>query len=299
MSVVSIIAPLLVIAILGYGASRSQWFSREQINGISQFAFYLCIPALLFSTMWQVPLSQSLNATVLLAFYIPVVSCFLVVLAFGHWYLQRPWAKCAVMALSGSYSNCLLVGLPVIVAAFGEAQMARVFIIITFHSAILFSLTLAFGGQGGRRQALKDLFVNPVILSIGLGLLANILAVPMPSMAKASLSMLATPAITCALFVLGANLHYYRLNTSWVPALGLALVKLLLLPAMVFACGHALGLSELDIAVTVLLAASPLGVNAYLIAVKLQQDADITASSVVISSGLSALSVASWLSLLT
>ncbi|MBV7315775.1 AEC family transporter [Shewanella sp. NIFS-20-20] len=299
MSVVSIILPLLMIALLGYGSSRSQWLSREQINGISQFAFYLCIPALLVSTLWQVPLSASLQLPVLLSFYVPVVSCFAAVLLFCHGWLKRPWSKSAVLALSASYSNSLLVGLPVIIAAFGQTQMARVFLIIPFHSAILFGLTFALSGQGDRRQYLKDTLLNPVVTSIAIGLLANALNIPLPSWLGDPLAMLAAPAITCALFVLGANLHYYRLTTSWAPAIGLSMVKLLLLPAMVFVCGHGFGLSELDIALTVLLAASPLGVNAYLIAVKLNQDADITASSVVISSGLSVLTVASWLTLLT
>jgi len=57
-------------------------------------------------------------------------------------------------------------------------------------------------------------------------------------------------------------------------------------------------LDEEILAVTVLLSASPLGVNAYLIAVQLKQHQATLASTVVLSTVLSVISFSFWLSFL-
>ncbi|MBT1445020.1 AEC family transporter [Shewanella sp. JM162201] len=299
MSVIEIVFPLLFIAALGYGASRSGWFNSEHIAGISKFAFYVCIPALLFSAMLKVPLKDSIRLPVLASFYIPVVLSFAATLVLARHALKRSYRDCAVLALGGSYSNTLLVGLPVIVAAFGPAQMASVFLIIPFHSAVLFGLTFLLAGQGRGDALVKSLLLNPVVASIGLGLIGNGLGLKLPEMLNVSLEMLAKPAIACALFVLGANLNQYRLSRAIGLTALLSAIKLLLLPLLIFMLGTLLGLSELERAVTVLLGASPLGVNAYLIATQLKQDGEVIAGAVVLSSLLCVLSVIFWLTVLT
>ncbi|MCL2916676.1 AEC family transporter [Shewanella litorisediminis] len=304
MSVIEIVFPLLFIAVLGYGASRSGWFSREHIAGISKFAFYVCIPALLFSAMLKVPLKDSIRLPVLAAFYVPVVLSFALTLLLARQALKRSFRDCAVLALGGSYSNTLLVGLPVIMAAFGPAQMASVFLIIPFHSAVLFGLTFALAGnsaEGGSRavQLIKGLLFNPVVASIGLGLIGNVAGLALPTAIGNSLEMLAKPAIASALFVLGANLNQYRLSSAFALTAVLSAIKLLLLPLLILIAGKLLGLTSLELAVTVLLGASPLGVNAYLIAAQLTRDSDIIAGAVVLSSMLCILTVIFWLTVLT
>ncbi|QYJ76765.1 AEC family transporter [Shewanella sp. FJAT-52076] len=305
MSVIEIVFPLLFIAALGYGASRSGWFSREHIAGISKFAFYVCIPALLFSAMLKVPLKDSIRLPVLVAFYVPVILSFALTLLLSRQALKRSYRDCAVLALGGSYSNTLLVGLPVIMAAFGPAQMASVFLIIPFHSAVLFGLTFALSGntdtEGGSRgaQLIKGLLFNPVVASITLGLIGNVAGLSLPTALGSSLEMLAKPAIACALFVLGANLNQYRLSSAFALTAVLSAIKLLLLPLLILIAGKLLGLTSLELAVTVLLGASPLGVNAYLIAAQLKRDSDIIAGAVVLSSMLCILTVIFWLTVLT
>ncbi|MGI2260330.1 AEC family transporter [Shewanella sp. GXUN23E] len=301
MATIDIVFPLLFIASLGFAASKSGWFSAEHIAGISKFAFYVSIPALLFSAMLRVPLEDSIRLPVLGAFYIPVILTFVMTLLGCAWLLKRTERETAVLALGGSYSNTLLVGLPVIVAAFGPQQMASVFLIIPFHSAVLFGLTFAIAPQQHKRRGslLKGLLLNPVVASIGLGLMGNAAGLSLPAALSSGLDMLAKPAIACALFVLGANLNQYRLSGAIAVSLGLSAVKLLMLPALILLCGQMLSLSEVELAVTVLLGASPLGVNAYLIAAQLKRDSEVIAGTVVLSSTLCILTVIFWLAVLT
>jgi malonate transporter len=73
----------------------------------------------------------------------------------------------------------------------------------------------------------------------------------------------------------------------------------MLLPALVYVMAHfVFELAPQNTAMLVLLSASPLGVNAYLIATELNQHQSTLGSTVVLSTLLSGLSFSLWLTLL-
>jgi len=138
-----------------------------------------------------------------------------------------------------------------------------------------------------------------VVSSITLGLIFNALKITIPEQLNNALELLAKPALTGALFVLGANLSFYKISKNWHMSALASALKLLLLPALVYGLGkYIVDLDEELLAVTVLLSASPLGVNAYLIAMQLKQHQATLASTVVLSTVLSVLSFSFWLSFL-
>jgi malonate transporter len=307
MSIFAIIFPLIFMVALGYLLTRFGFFNKEQIGGISKFTFYVSIPAFLFINMLAAPLSQSFDVAVLLSFYLPV----LVVFTLGY-RLNRHFSPLqlrgrdasAVFALGSSYSNTVLVGLPIIIAALGEIMIGQVFMIITFHSAILFALTFILAARAGDQgfswtQFGRNMVLNPVVLSISLGIVANAFGFTLVSALDAGLNLLAKPALACALFVLGANLSFYKIGQDWQLALLASGLKILLLPALVYATGQwFIGLTPQTLTMLVLLSASPLGVNAYLIATELKQHESTLGSTVVLSTLLSVLSFSLWLGVL-
>lgn len=292
---------------LGYGLTRFGFFNREQIGGVSKFTFYVSIPAFLFLNMLAAPLKQSLDVSVLLSFYLPVLVLFTLSYRVNRHLgppAQRGRQASSVFALGCSYSNTVLVGLPVIIAALGQAMIGQVFMIITFHSALLFALTFFLAARGDDKvfswhQFGRSMLLNPVVMSISLGLIANAASLQLWPQIDAGLNLLAKPALASALFVLGANLSFYRIGDDWRLALLASALKILLLPLLVYAMGQLVfSLPSHTLAMVVLLSASPLGVNAYLIATELQQHESTLASTVVLSTVLSVFSFSLWLTLL-
>lgn len=305
MSTISIIFPLLFMASLGYLLTAKGPFTKEHIAGISLFTFYICIPAFLFINMYQADLESSFDIFSLSSFYLPVIATF--GLSAGLYYCFSPKgaprkAKSAVYALGCSYSNTILVGLPIIVGALGEQMMGKVFAVITFHSALLFSLTFILSAKqnhAGAWKFSKGIILNPIVLSISAGLILNLLQVPIENNLVNGLSLLSEPALACALFVLGANLSFYKIAKDWHLALIASVIKLLVLPLCVYGIGRFVFSIEGDsLALLVLLSASPLGVNAYLVAMQLQAQQAVIASTVVMSTVLSVFTMSLWLSLL-
>jgi predicted permease len=248
--------------------------------------------------MYKADLQQALSLNLLLSFYLPVVLVYSAVCIAFKMLGKMSAAESAVLALSGCYSNTVLVGLPIIIMTLGEHYGALVFMVITFHSALLFALTfiLSSNVKGSLGMLLKPLLLNPVVLSISLGIVANAMSFPLPTTFIDGLDLLSEPAIAGALFVLGASLNQYSVREAWKGALIISVIKLGLLPAAVFSFATwVFNLPAAHVAVITLMAASPLGVNAYLVARQLSVKQDIAASSVVLSTLLSVFTLSMWL----
>jgi predicted permease len=302
----SIIFPLIFIVALGYSCCKLKFFEQQHIAGLSKFTFYISLPAFLLLNMSRIDLQQSISLSAFLSFYIPVLSIFALGILIDRFYLakKKNYQQHGVFGLASSYSNMVLVGIPIVIAALGKDKIAIAFMIITFHSTLLFALTYLIGAKGSEENFSwtnfgKSMVLNPIVLSIGCGLMLNVLGITFISYLASSLELLATPAIACALFVLGANLALYKIASNWQPALVASLMKIFLLPACVYLTGSYLFELEPQIlTVLVLLSASPVGVNAYLIACQLKEHQVTLAGSVVLSTVLSVVSFTMWLSIL-
>ena len=306
MHIFSIIFPLIFIVLCGYIASRSQFLERIHITGLSKFTFYISVPSFLFLNMAQADLKTSVSLNGFLSFYIPVILIYFFALIIDRYTLSKhpQYERHSVFALGSSYSNTVLVGLPIIIAALGEQMMGIIFMIITFHSALLFTLTFLISANSASHvfswsTFAKNMLLNPVVLSISMGLLVNLAGITLFSDLSNGLALLAKPAIACALFVLGANLAFYKISDNWQAAAIASLLKLVILPTLVLVLGtHVFAINESLLKVLVLLSASPLGVNAYLIACQIKQHQDTLASAVVLSTVLSVVSFSMWLTIL-
>ncbi|MFC3032979.1 AEC family transporter [Pseudoalteromonas fenneropenaei] len=289
--------PLAALVLVGYIAARYSWISQPQLDGVRHFIFNLVMPVFLFANMLNADLATQFNLPSMLAFYLPVLGWFL--LSYLNMRRRgRATNQAASIALGTTYSNTVLVALPVILFAFGTDAGAMVFMIITFHSALLFALTffLAQSQQQSRRMLVNNLLYNPIVASISLGILANVLLPPLPELVGKTLQLFGQPALPGALFVLGASLNQYKVGSTWRMALMLSAVKLVILPFSVYSLGHwVFNLTQLQLTVVTLMSAAPLGVNAYLVARQLNSEQATIASTVVLSTLLSGLTLSAWL----
>lgn len=304
MNIFTIILPLVLVATLGFICAKSQWLSRAQIDALSKFTFYLSIPAFLFYQMAKADLSGQVSPQFFAAFYLPVLCCY--ALAMLVHYLVKAKASnnknAAVFALGASYSNTVIVGLPILLIAVGEQAIGITFLIITFHSMLLFALTSAIAAKGTDKFSYAHFLLqnlkNPLVLSITLGLMVNLLGIELPNPIQETLAMLGKPAITIALFILGASLNHYRMTSQITLTLVACFHKLILLPCLVFMTAQYLfNLPSVTVAVLVVLSASPTGVNAYLIAQGQQQSQEVVAGTVVLSTLLCIVTIPLWLML--
>ncbi len=312
MNILSIISPLITVALLGYLCTKTKWLSKEQLNALSKFTFSISIPAFLFYQMAKADFSEQVSPQLFAAFYLPVLTCYLITWLISYYFYKRKplnnSAGSAVFALGSSYSNTIIVGLPVLLAAMGEQVIGIIFLIITFHSAMLFALTSAIAARAESKRGtkkfnglnfIKQTINNPLIISILSGLLVNILGITLPGFLQDSLALISKPAITLALFILGASLAFYQVRQEITFISIACFCKLILLPALVLLTSqYIFKLDPFIITVLVILSACPTGVNAYLIAATHKQHQQTVAGTVVLSTLISVVTIPLWLNLI-
>lgn len=300
MTILTIVFPIFAIALFGYLMARLGVLSGRDIEGISRFVFNIAIPVLLFNSLAHVELPAAINWQFMLSYY----SVVLIIYGLGLWASQRWFAHSpqeqGIFGLGASYSNMILVGLPIISTGLGDEALLPLFMLVSVHSGILFFIVTLLAersnGQGLSAaqiasQTLKTLARNPIILGLLSGLLVNLFAITLPAMMNDALDMFSDATLPCALFVLGASLNTYKIaghfKEAWV-MIGLKMVlQPLLVGLLVFGVFH---LDPLWSAVAVMAAGMPIGVNAYIFAHKYQAGIATLSTAILLSTLLAVVS---------
>ena len=293
MTILTVIFPVFAIALVGYLTARYNVLDTRDINGISKFVFNIAIPILLFNSLADVTLPEEINWQFWLSYYL--VSIFIYGLGVGvsrRWFAHTPKEQ-AIFGLGASYSNMVLVGLPIISTGLGQEALLPIFLLVSIHSATLFFIVTLLVERGDGTgstpgqialQTLKNLARNPIILGLMLGLAFNLFALPIPQMLDNALNTLGDAALPCAIFVLGASLNAYKLAGHFSEAWTMISLKMVLHPLLVALLTLSVfHLDPLWAAVAIMMAGMPVGVNSFIFAQKYQSGMAITSTAILLS----------------
>lgn len=300
-TVVEIVLPVFAMILLGYGFRRGGLVSAEGARGIGAFVYYAAIPALLFRGMATATAGMAGSLGLIGAYFAGALVVFGASMATGRLLFGLSLAEQGLMALSTGFSNSVQLGVPLVLAAFGEAGLVPLTIIISVHSLVLLSLATAVveAGQGHGGSALRRaestaiaIVTNPVILAIVVGFLWRLVGWAIPGPLQHLIDLLAGAATPAALFSLGATIAGFRIAGDLAESLAVVAIKLFLLPLLVWLLAtRVFHLGALDTAVAVTCAALPTGANAFILAQRYNLYVARAASSVLISTALSVVTI--------
>ncbi len=289
--------PVFGLILLGYVLGWKRWVPTEAGGSLAAVTFKLLMPALLFAGLARADLEGGFTPLLILVYYVPALLIFGGVNLWAHRRLQRPTS----MGLASSYSNNVLVGIPLISMLLGPQSLVYLFAILIFHSPLLFAAQSLYSGlfpaAGAKRMSGRGLLAslaNPIIVGLLLGAALNLSGLELPAPFWRTIDWLGGAALPCALLVLGLSLSGYRLSMSG-SLVGLTLVKLLVFPALMLAA--VLFIPTLPVqakAVVVIMAACPTGVNVLAFAMG-GEDNRIVSSVICLSTVVAAVTLPGWL----
>lgn len=295
--ILDVVAPVFGIMLLGFAAVRRGWFVEPATVGLVRFVFYFAIPALLFRSLATVELPERIEWAFLLSFYAGSLAVWGLGMAAGRLLFGRTGADLPLFGMSAGFSNTVLIGLPVLLTAYGPEASLPTFLLIALHSPLLMPLTVLLVQLSGvrdeslarrLRSASMELLRTPIITSVLAGLGMNLAGLPLPTPVDAGLAMLASAAVPCALFAMGASLAGIPMRGDLPPAVVLTFLKLLVHPLLVWTLAvPVFGLEGVWVPVAVTMAAMPSGINAYLFAARYQAAEGIASRVVFLSTAAS------------
>lgn len=301
LSSVAIVFPIFGLIALGLLVRRLHILDDQMGESLSKFVFTLAIPALLFSTLSRSEMPAIQPWGYWGAFFIGVAAVWCAASLVSRRLANDSRMGAVVAGYAAGQANLVLVGVPLILSAYGEAAATPLFLLIGIHFPItMTAATLMIEGRDASLLSLlKKLARHPLILAVLAGGLARVTGLALPGPVWTMFEILGAAAVPGALIATGVALHRYGLDSGWkMPGL-IAVLKLFVHPAIVYVIAfHVITLPPLWAATAVLLAACPTGINAYLLAQNYKEGVALASSSVFVTTILALFTTAFWLAVL-
>jgi malonate transporter and related proteins len=300
MTTVLIVAPVFALIAAGYLAVLFRFVSETANKGISEFAFSIAIPALLFRTV-VVSEFPSVNAfQVWGAYYGALALCWIAALLMSS-VLRQEREDGPVFAIGAVYGNIVMLGIPLTLSALGSQAAGPMALILSVNTPLLWlcgTLQMAWVDrkQSGSPASLVlpiilDLVRNPIMLALGFGLLWRLTGLGLHPVVDRTVELLAQAGSPTALIALGINLLRFEVRGPKLGIVIMCALKLLAMPAVAWMLAHLLQLPPIVAGVVVLFAAMPTGANAYIFAVQYQRLVNPVSGAVALGTMLAAVTL--------
>ena len=279
--VAAVLAPVFVMAALGYGWRLTG--APFDLPFVTRIIMYVAGPCLVFSSLSQLtlPLTQfwgMVGAMIVVTLAVAGVSA---VLIFVLKLPQRSFLPALTLGNTGN------LGLPLCLFAFGEEGLGLAVAIYVTNSLLQFTFVPLLHT---RVSVLRTLFSTPMLYAAVAGLAVVLTDVSVPAWLGGTLEAIGALLIPLMLMALGNTVG--GLKTHNLPrALGLGTARLAISFVVAVGVSYALGLSGVARGVLVLQGAMPAAVFSYLFAARYDRDADDIAGIVLVSTLLGALTL--------
>ncbi|SIO00846.1 AEC family transporter [Vannielia litorea] len=303
----SVILPVFLVIGFGYLAVWRLKFPPDASDRLMNFAQSYAIPVLLFAAMTRLDLAAGFRPALLVSFYVGAYISFAAGIAGARLLFRRDWEDAVVIGFACLFSNSLLLGLPITEKAYGPEALTGNYAIIALHAPLLLTTSIVMmelvRARGTPLSALPlriagNLGRNGFIIGILSGLAVNITGLPVPAVILDAADLIGRAGLPAALFALGGVLYRYRPEGDIRVALMVCLLALGLHPAITWTLAHLTGVDTPGLRSATLTAAMAPGLNAYIFANMYDRAKRVTATAVLIATGLTMLTAWGWLAVL-
>lgn len=307
-----VILPVFLLIGVGYLAAWTKYFNDISVDSLMGFAQNVAVPVLLFVSVARLDLAASFDPKLWIAFYSGAFVSFLLGWLVSERLLGRSPEEAVAIGFVCLFGNVLLLALPLTTRAYGPDAIGGNLAILSIHSPLLYMLGITVmefvrtRGQSlsvGRvaLRALSGVLRTPLIIGILCGLAVNVLSgfgfVLLPAI-WATADMIAAAALPTALFALGGVLFRYRPEGDATAIALCCVCSVIIHPTVTYGLSWLLDLSPPAMRSAVISASAPPGMNAFMFASIYGAARRVAASTVLVSTAVSIVTIWFWLSVL-
>ncbi len=308
--VASSLLPVVLLIGIGFAAGRLKLIRGEAVRDLSNLVFLVLVQALLFRTMATADLAR-LDLRSVALYYIVAGAMFFALLL-----IRGLNSRSAVLALAAIFSNTLMIGVPLVQLAYGQAGLVNLFTLISMHALVLLTLATIViellvareqvaSGQAPQRHlaatvglAIKNAILHPVPLPIIAGFLYSLTGLGLHPVIERPLKLLGDAFGPVALVLVGVTLAQTAIGSHLRGALRVSVLKCVVHPMLMALAGWALGLSGLALSVMVVAAALPVGANVFLFSQRYHKAEELVTASVAVSTAMAVVTISITMALL-
>jgi len=293
-SILTSLLPVFLIIICGYGFKKSKFPGDDFWPGAERIVYYFLYPALLFSSSagasWEFFSVASMVWAILAALFV-MASLVL---------LLRPKLSrndtSFTSVFQGSLRFTSYIGFAAAFSLFGDQglYLAAVFItvMIPIVNILCVMVLVRYGGQkSGWYWIFTTVIKNPLILACLSGMAFNLLGLKLPAMAENFTTIIGRGSLPLGLLAVGASLQITSIKQAGYEVIYACLLKLILMPLLMWLSCTLFGVDHLSTTVAVLFAALPGSPLSYILAKQLGGDTRLMSAIIAVQTGISVVSL--------
>ena len=239
------LTPFIFITILGFVFGRIKIFDLSHAKVLNLFLFYIAVPALIIKFVAQSEIGQ-IDLKQIITYFLMQGSLGLITFIITSNFFKRPVQESIIWSLMVALSNHVTLLLPITKIYFGTEVITQVTSIILMDGVILLSIITFFLELTTKKNIrvsvfVRNLFLNPMIMSIVIGVLLfsfniNIIDTPIDY----TLSVLAACVSPVGLFAIGITLSFYSSKVLNKITATISILKLIVSPIVLLLIGFVL-----------------------------------------------------------
>ncbi|MEH6728173.1 MAG: AEC family transporter [Hyphomicrobiales bacterium] len=299
--------PVFAIIVLGVILRRKLVTDPALWLGAERLAYWVLFPALLAKTLINADLKTGQTGTLATMMVVAVIAYGLLILVLKP-LLVRGFGM-SLPAYSTIYQVSTrwhgFIALAIVEKLYGDAGISLVAValavmvpIVNIQNVAIVTVLLS-DQRPSILRLLKSVFINPMILGSCIGLVVNLLSIPIYQPVMTTLDILGNGALGVGLVLVGTGL---RLRAALKPSRDVwigVILKLILFPMFILGLAMMFGLTGDALAIAIICASVPTAMNGYLLAKELGGDAPLYAAVVTVQTAVSFVTIPLFLTLVT
>ncbi len=279
-ALVQTVIPVFAIILVGYIIGKLKKFD---IQTLVDLIVYISGPCLIFASIATSDINLTDFTTIAVAAL--TIILLMTLLAFLFFKLTKSGKKGLYLPMV--FGNTCYLGYPVALFAFGMDGLSRAVVYDMMNSLVIFSLGIYLVHH---KNELQEVFKVPLLYAVLIGLVVNLLKIPITPVLFQPIEMVGMITIPLALIVLGYKLTEIKITAAKI-ALVASAFRILGGVLVAFLIIKLFSIDGLVKDIILLQAAMPSAVMAMILAAKYERDASLVASVVFITTVLSIISI--------
>ncbi|HFC92231.1 MAG TPA: AEC family transporter [Leucothrix mucor] len=298
----SIVLPIFLVILVGYLFAKKNKFSKEAGKLINDYVLFIALPALLFLSVAQAKPVELLHWEFVVATLVGIFVAYMLGIVLSIFRsINAP--KSSIVAMAACYGTTGYMGVPIVIAVFGEKAAIPAAIATILHNIpAIMAVIITYGifneeKKEGRSSislfstAIKITLLNPLTVAVIAGMFFSFLSIPLPNFLKTFTGFLSGAAGPTALFALGIGLSGLNVKSGMkinnlIDLSPIIIIKIIIQPFVTFLVAYYLfGMKFTDIylIVAILMSAQPIGAGVYVFANKFDFFQEHIAVSIMVS----------------
>ena len=300
---INVTLPIFLVLVIGYILKQTGMLNDNFVTVANRFNFKVTLPFMLFKDISRVDIRAVFDIRYVLFCALVSTACFWLIWGGTKLFVKDKSIRGAFVQASFRGSAAVM-GLAFIQNIYGESAMGPLMIVSAVPLYNIFSvLVLTFESNEAeslnKKEKIKQAFINiaknPIIISILLGLIVGLIGIDFPELIDKTVNSVSQMATPLALITIGAGFEGRKALAKMKPTIAAAMIKLVIQPLLFLPVAAWMGFAGEKIIAILIMLSSPTTPSCYIMAKSMHNDEVLTASVVVVTTLLGAVTLTMWI----